>query len=187
MGGAPDQVEQHPAAPARALLVFAEPSLARVRLGRRLGELAAALDGVRVCDLYERYPDFFIDAAAERALLRQVELLVLVFPLRSYCLPSLLVEWIDTVLRGCHLPAARCWAIVGCEGAAEDYRPGRAHGRALADYLFGLEQTAASCGMAYLAPHAFYGADRAGPADIDAHASKLQGLLSRALGALHGT
>jgi glutathione-regulated potassium-efflux system ancillary protein KefF len=174
------------APPPRGLVIFAEPSLERVRLGRRLHELASALEGVQVRDLYELYPDFFIDAATERELLHQAALLVLVFQLRSYCLPALLVEWIDAVLSGSQLPTTRCWVIVGCPGAAADYRAGMAHGRSPADYLFCIEQTAAACGMGWIAPHVFYNADQAGTGDIDAHALKLERMIAETLGAVHG-
>lgn len=194
---------QEPAPPApppapRALVVFADPALHRSRISRRVGEAARSLPGVEVHDLYELYPDFFIDAKRERARVKEAGLLVFVFQLGWYGMPSLLKEWFDTVFRpeweregSQRLLGKACWAAVACNSQPGDYRAGGRHGRPLTDFLLPLEQTARACGMRWLEPHIFYGADRADAAAADAHAGALRELLGKRLseleGARHGT
>ena len=62
--------------------------------------LVAALEGlgVEVRSLYDRYPDFDIDAAAEQAALDARRLVVWLHPLYWYGVPALLKHWFDTVL-----------------------------------------------------------------------------------------
>ena len=57
----------------RILVLYAHPAPHRSRINSRLAEAARALEGVLVHDLYETYPDFFIDVRREQALLEQVE------------------------------------------------------------------------------------------------------------------
>jgi glutathione-regulated potassium-efflux system ancillary protein KefF len=189
---------QDPAAPAappapRALVVFADPALHRSRISRCVGEAARSLPGVEVHDLYELYPDFFIDARRERQLVKQARLLVFVFQLGWYGMPSLLKEWFDTVFRpeweqegSQRLLGKACWAAVACNSQPEDYRVGGRHGRPLLDFLLPLEQTARACGMRWIAPHVFYGADRADPAAASAHAAALRELLAQRLSEVEG-
>lgn len=182
--------------PTDALVVFADAALHRSRLGRLVGEAARSLPNVAVRDLYELYPDFFIDARAERALLQDAPLLIFVFHLGWYGMPSLLKEWFDTVFRtdwasgagagGC-LDGKRCWAIVDCNDDAADYPPDGRHGRPLTDLLLPLEMTARACGMVWMAPHIHYAANRADAQAIDAHTRKLHAMISHELGGAHGT
>ncbi|MCC2957492.1 NAD(P)H-dependent oxidoreductase [Massilia sp. IC2-477] len=172
----------------RALVVFADPSLHRSRISRRVAEAVAALPGVQVQDLYQLYPDFYIDVRRERSLLKAAPLVVFVFQLAWYTMPALLKEWFDNVLKPewtqppGRLQGKAVFAAVACAGAAIDYRPGGVHGRPLEDYLAPLEQSARACGMDWLAPHVFYGADAQ---DLDAaarHADDLRSLLARHAG-----
>lgn len=173
----------------RALVVFADPSLHRSPTSRRVTEAVAALPGVRVQDLYQLYPDFYIDVRRERALLEAAPLVAFVFQLGWYAMPALLKEWFDTVFKPAwalappgRLRGKAAWAAVACAGLASDYRPGALHGRPLEDYLAPLQQTATACGMAWLAPHAFYeaSADDAGDAGVAARrAEELRTLLAQ--------
>ncbi|QOY92660.1 NAD(P)H-dependent oxidoreductase [Massilia sp. UMI-21] len=177
----------------RALVVFADPSLHRSRISRRVAEACASLPGVRVRDLYQLYPDFYIDVRAERALLEEAPLLVFVFQLGWYAMPALLKEWFDSVFkpewaapcdgnRPRRLQGKTAFAAVACAGSARDYRAGGAHGRPLEDYLAPLEQSVKACGMAWLAPHPFYGADSTDAEAAARHAGDLRALLARHAG-----
>jgi glutathione-regulated potassium-efflux system ancillary protein KefF len=48
-----------------------------------------------VRSLYELYPDFDIDHAAERAVLEKAKLVVWLHPLYRYGLPALMKHWLD--------------------------------------------------------------------------------------------
>jgi len=159
MTAATDTLESPPAAP-RALVVCADPTLHRSGIGRQVAAAAAGLPGVQLRDLYQLYPDFYIDVRGERALLASAPLLVFAFRLSWYAMPALLKEWCDTVLAPAWAGAApprlggkALLAAVACDSRAEDYRPGARHGRPLEDYLAPLAQTAHACGMRWLDPH----------------------------------
>lgn len=183
----------------RALVVFADPSLHRSRVSRRVAEAVAGLPGVQVRDLYQLYPDFYIDVRRERELLKAAPLVVFVFQLAWFAMPALLKEWFDTVFKpGWRQDAGRpgrlhgklAWAAVACTGSAADYQHGAGNARPLADYLAPLEQSARVCGMDWLAPHVFYGADSGDAAAPDRHADELRLLLARHAGIAgdrHGT
>jgi len=57
----------------RALVVFADSSLHRSRISRRIADALAGLPGVQVQDLYQLYPDFYIDVRRERELLKELD------------------------------------------------------------------------------------------------------------------
>ncbi len=184
----------------RALVVFADPSLHRSRISRRVADAAASLPGVQVQDLYQLYPDLYIDVRRERALLHAAPLVVFVFQMAWYAMPALMKEWCDSVLKpewagpNGRLAGKAVFAAVACNSRLDDYRPGGAHGRPLEDFLVPLEQTARACGMRWLAPHVFYGADHPDQAAADRHADALRALLAAHAGlpdtipgAPHGT
>jgi len=182
-----------------ALVVFADPSLHRSRISRRVAEAVAGLPGVQVQDLYQLYPDFYIDVRRERALLKAAPLVVFVFQLAWYAMPALLKEWFDTVFkpewmahegRPGRLSGKSAWAAVACPGLEAGYRAAGIHARPLEDYLAPLEQSARACGMDWLAPHVFYGAaagsnlaaDPDYAAAAERHADELRRLLARHAG-----
>ncbi len=175
----------------RALVVFADPSLQRSRISRRVADSIAALPGVEVRDLYQLYPDFYVDVRRERGLLKAAPLVLFVFQLSWYAAPALLKEWLDTVLkpewagRPGRLQGKRAFAAVACAGGREEYRPGGLHGRPLEDYLVPLAQASMACGMEWLAPHPFYGADNSGLEAADRHAHELRARLAQLAGIEH--
>ena len=184
-----------------ALVVFADPALHRSRISRAVAEAARSLPDVAVQDLYELYPDFYVDVRRERALLKEADLVIFAFQLSWYAMPSLLKEWFDAVLKpewaadgaNPRLRGKACWAAVGCNSLPGDYRPGARHGHPLGEYLAPLEQTARSLGMRWIEPEIFYGAEHAEPQAVDAYAARLRTLLAGHLerlaleGASHGT
>jgi glutathione-regulated potassium-efflux system ancillary protein KefF len=161
----------------RVLVLYAHPSPHRSRVNRRLAEAARALEGVLLHDLYETYPDFFIDVAREQALLAQAELVVFLHPIRWYGMPSLMKEWVDSVLEAgwAYGPGAIAlrskgyWLAVSTGSPEEAYRPGERHGRPFDAYLPPFEQTARLCGMHWWPPHILHGANDANEAAIEAH------------------
>ena len=173
----------------RALVVFADPSLHRSRISRRVADAVASLPGVRVQDLYQLYPDFYIDVRRERELLKSAPLVVFVFQLAWYAMPALLKEWFDTVVKpewaqqqSGRLHGKSAFAAVACASSAADYQEGGRHGRPLEDYLAPLAQSVRACGMDWLAPHVFYGADAADAAAAALHADELRAQLAQRAG-----
>lgn len=175
--------------PPRILVLYAHPAAHRSRINRRLADAARALDGVLVHDLYETYPDFFIDVAREQALLEQAELLVLLHPIRWYGMPSLLKEWVDSVLLpgwaygpgGTRLRGKGYWLAVTTGSPQDAYQPGERHGRPFEAFLPPFEQTALLCGMEWWPPHILHGANGAPDEAIDSHVAAFRARLQQFL------
>jgi glutathione-regulated potassium-efflux system ancillary protein KefF len=158
---------------AEILIVAAHPELAHSR--------------VAVHDLYARYPDYFIDVAAEQAALRDARLVVWLHPVHWYAMPPLMKLWLDEVLAfgwaygpgGRALCGKDLWLVASTGGPASSYRPD-GHNRYVFDaFLRPCEQTAAVVGMRWLPPLVLHGAHRVDDAGLDAHAAQfVQRLLS---------
>ncbi|GET06203.1 NADPH-quinone reductase [Ligilactobacillus agilis] len=72
------------------------PNLATSRVNRAL--VAGLSSDIEVRDLYQLYPDFKIDVAAEQQVLAKSDRIVWQFPLYWYSSPALLKQWQDLVL-----------------------------------------------------------------------------------------
>jgi glutathione-regulated potassium-efflux system ancillary protein KefF len=176
---------------ARVLVIYAHPAPHRSRVNRRLADAARDLPTVHVHELYEAYPDFYIDAGLEHQLVTAADILVFLHPIRWYSMPALLKEWFDTVLdpawayasRGAALRDKAFWLVVTTGGAEDAYRAGGAHGRPFADFLPPFEQTAAVCGMRWLEPLVMHGAANADDEAIAAHVAAFRARLESYAGA----
>lgn len=163
--------------PKNILVLYAHPSSHLSRVNRRLAEAARAIAGVRVHDLYDTYPDFYIDVAREQALMEAADVVVFLHPLQWYSMPSLLKEWTDTVLQsgwaygpgGMALAGKVYWLAATTGSAQEAYSAGGAHGRPFAQYLPPFEQTARLCHMRWENPHILHGAHQVDEAALQAH------------------
>ena len=80
------------------LVLFAHLAIGRSKINRALRDAVADLPRVRVHDLLETYPDFYIDAAREQALLRDADLVVFQHPIYWHGLPAIMKHWLDVVL-----------------------------------------------------------------------------------------
>lgn len=153
---------------ASCLLVVAHPRLDRSVVNAGLVRSATALQEVEVHDLYEAYPDFQIDVAAEQERLLRHDVIGVQFPLFWYSVPALLKEWFDLVwlhgfAYGGHAPRLAgkvlfCAASTG--GDAESYRQDGRNGYTVEEFLRPLERTAALCRMRWATPHLLHDAPR---------------------------
>lgn len=171
----------------RIHILYAHPTPHRSRVNRRLAEAAQAVPNVRLHNLYETYPDFYIDVRREQAMLEESDLIVFQHPIQWYSMPSLLKEWVDVVLEygwaygpeGTALRGKDFWLVVTTGSIEEAYRPGGYHGHEFPAFLPPIQQTALLCGMRWLPPLILHGAHKVDDAAIDAHLSAyLQRLVS---------
>jgi glutathione-regulated potassium-efflux system ancillary protein KefF len=166
---------------AEILVIAAHPQLDHSRATRTLMEAAARLDPARVAvrDLYALYPDYFIDVAAEQALLAQARLLVWLHPVHWYSMPPLLKLWLDEVFAfgwaygpgGRALVGKQLWLAASTGGPQASYQPDGYNRYFFDAFMHPNEQTAALCGMRWLPPLVLHGAHRADQAELDAHAA----------------
>jgi putative NADPH-quinone reductase len=170
----------------RILVVYAHPTPHHSRVNRRLAEAARQVSNVHFDNLYETYPDFYIDVRQEQALLAEAQLIVFQHPIQWYSMPSLLKEWVDVVLEygwaygtgGTALRGKDFWLVATTGGAQESYQEGGYHGHEFPAFLPPMEQTALLCGMRWLPPFILHGAHQVGDAAIDRHVAAYRHFLA---------
>ncbi|MDB5918447.1 MAG: uncharacterized protein JWR40_2681 [Massilia sp.] len=180
--------------PNRLLVLYAHAAPHLSRVNRRLADAARLCEGVYLRDLYETYPDFYIDVAREQALVAQAEVLVFLHPFQWYGMPALMKEWVDCVLTegwaygagSSVMQGKGYWLVATAGGAADDYAVGERHGRPFADYLAPFEQTAALCGMQWIEPYILHAAHAVDAATVDAHVERFGELLRSLAGKTAG-
>jgi glutathione-regulated potassium-efflux system ancillary protein KefF len=161
----------------RIYLLAAHPHWRESRVNRRLLAAAREVEGVDVNDLYTSYPDYAIDADAERERLARADLLVLMHPIHWYSMPPLQKLWLDDVLRygwaygtgGTALAGKALWLAATTGGPEASYHPSSYNRYFFDAFLPPYEQTAALCGMRFLPPLMLHGARTASASEVDAH------------------
>jgi glutathione-regulated potassium-efflux system ancillary protein KefF len=145
------------------LVIHAHPYPRTSRAGAALLAAIRDLPSLEVRSLYELYPDFDIDVAAEQAALERADVVALMHPLYWYAAPAILKHWFDTVLvedwahaerQGAKLKGKDCQWIV-TTGDEKSYGPGAPTPI--------IEQIARACGMKWLEPFVVGSADRLSP------------------------
>jgi glutathione-regulated potassium-efflux system ancillary protein KefF len=142
------------------LVLYAHPYPDRSRANRALLESLDGLADVQVRSLYDLYPDFTIDVAAEQAALGAASLIVWQHPLFWYTTPALLKLWFEKVLTlgwawgpgGDALRGKRCLWVVTTGGDARDYSPDGIHRHPFDAFCGVVRQTVEFCNMEWLAP-----------------------------------
>nr|VFK31662.1 MAG: Kef-type potassium/proton antiporter accessory protein, CPA2 family [Candidatus Kentron sp. MB]VFK32745.1 MAG: Kef-type potassium/proton antiporter accessory protein, CPA2 family [Candidatus Kentron sp. MB]VFK77304.1 MAG: Kef-type potassium/proton antiporter accessory protein, CPA2 family [Candidatus Kentron sp. MB] len=147
------------------LVLFVHPHPRRSRVNRVLREAICDLPGLHVQDLYEEYPDFYVQVEREQALLEAHELIVFQHPVYWYSAPALLKEWQDMVLqygwaygkKGDALHGKRWLQAVTMAGSPESYHQEGQQRFSITEFLRPYEATAYTCGMVWLPPFLTYG------------------------------
>ena len=148
------------------LVVYAHPYPRLSRAGAALLFAIEGLAATQVRSLYDLYPDFDVDAAAEQKALSRAGLVVWLHPMHWYGVPGLLKHWFDTVLvkgwaygeGGDALAGRDCLWAVTTGGDEEAFSPAGRHARPFGDFVAPIERTARYCGMNWLAPYVIHGA-----------------------------
>lgn len=175
------------------LVVLAHPYPNRSRANGALTRALDGLEGIAVRSLYDLYPDFTIDAAAEREALARASIVVWQHPIYWYSTPALLKLWFEKVLTpgwawgpgGDALRGKRCLWVVTTGGDGLDYFPSGIHGYPFDAFVPPMRQTAEFCGMVWLEPLVIHEARRLDDAELDACGVRYRALLT-ALGAREG-
>lgn len=183
----------------RILILFAHPKFEKSRTNKALVQGVKDLPGVTFHDLYESYPDFYIDIAHEQALLAQHEVIIWHHPLYWYSCPPLLKQWIDVVLEfgWAYGPEAKglqgktCLQVITAGGSEKVYCAEGKNLYSINEFLRPFEQTARLCGMEYLAPFAVMGTHKLSEEDLTKYCAQYQQIMDflmqgRALQSLKG-
>jgi glutathione-regulated potassium-efflux system ancillary protein KefG len=145
---------------ARVLILFAHPALEKSRVNRRLIAAVQNLEDVTINDLYEEYPDFYIDVKREQELLLSHDVIVFQHPFYWYSCPALLKQWEDLVLQygfaygaqGTKLEGKWALTAITAGGSLSAYERGGNNFFTIRELLTPFEQTVRLCGMVYLPP-----------------------------------
>jgi glutathione-regulated potassium-efflux system ancillary protein KefG len=144
------------------------------------------LSDVTFNNLYESYPDFYIDIVREQQMLMMHDIIVWQHPFYWYSSPALLKEWFDLVLqhgfaygeKGRALEGKTVLSVVSTGGRREVYsREGRNH-YSLNQFLVPFKQSANLCRMDYLPPYIVHGSHTITDVEIDQHVKQYIQLLT---------
>jgi len=170
----------------RILILFAHPAFHKSRINKKLVEAIPGMEGVTFHNLYEHYPDFFIDVKKEQDLLEKHDILIWHHPFYWYSCPALLKEWIDLVLehnyaygqKGRALEGKKAISVISTGGRKEVYSEKGANHYTMNQFLAPFHQTATLCRMEYLPPYVIHGSHKIMPDEIDRYAEKYKKLLA---------
>ena len=165
----------------RHLIVHAHPRPAESTVTAGLLAQLSAQPDTAVRSLYNLYPDFDIDVAAEQQALQAADVVVFVSPVYWYTVPGLLKHWFDTVLThgwayghgGTALRGKTAWWVASAGAPAAEYTPAGQHGRPLTEFTPVVEHVARYCGMRWRAPFVVHAGHHASAAELAAHHSEL--------------
>ena len=167
------------------LILFAHPALQRSRVNLRLIDGLDTIEGVTFHDLYEHYPDLYIDIEREQQLLTEHDIIIMHHPFYWYSTPAILKEWQDLVLQhgwaygheGDALAGKILFNAITTGGPEEAYCAGGYNRFTLRQLLAPLEQTATLCRMEWLPPFTVLGTHLMTPTTISEHARDYHRLL----------
>ncbi len=145
-------------------LLFAYPFPHRSKVNSALLEGVQDIPGVHVNDLYERYPDFYIDIEREQQVLRKTDLLVVQHPLYWYSAPAMFKQWQDVVLEygfafgagGDALKGKDFMSVITAGQSRASYQSEGHNCHVIDEILTPYKCMANHCGMGYLDPVVVY-------------------------------
>jgi len=174
------------------LVLYAHPHPDRSIGGKALLEAVRDLPRLEVRSLYDLYPDFAIDAAAERAALATARLVVWQHPMYWYGVPALMKLWFEVVLTegwafGTRqaLAGKDCMWVATTGGGPDAFSPNGRHAYPFETFVPPVRQTARYCGMNFLDPVVVHGAHRLDASALALRSAEYRKILAE-YGARHG-
>ncbi|WP_347838153.1 NAD(P)H-dependent oxidoreductase [uncultured Draconibacterium sp.] len=149
----------------RILILFAHPAYHKSRINKTLINAIKDLDGVTINNLYEKYPDFFIDIPVEQELLTNHDIIIWQHPFYWYSAPALVKEWMDLVLQhgfaygtqGRALEGKWALSSISTGGRKEVYCTEGKNHYTINEFLAPFHQSVNLCRMQYLPPFVVHG------------------------------
>ncbi|WP_319480365.1 NAD(P)H-dependent oxidoreductase [uncultured Draconibacterium sp.] len=149
----------------KILILFAHPAFQKSLINKTLMEAIKDLEGVTINNLYEKYPDFFIDVPVEQKLLTEHDIIIWHHPFYWYSAPAIIKEWMDLVLQhgfayGTHGRALEGkWAMscISTGGRKEVYSAEGKNRYTINQFLAPFIQSASLCRMINLPPFVVHG------------------------------
>ncbi len=147
------------------VVIFAHPNPSISKAQKALYKAIHSMAGVEIRDLYQLYPDFYINVKAEQEALRKADLIIFQHPIYWYSTPALLKEWQDAVLEqgfaygpgGVALKGKDFLQVISSGGLESAYHRQGSNRFLLPELLRPFEATAWLCGLHYHKPFAIQG------------------------------
>jgi len=147
------------------LVLFAHPAIHKSKVNSNLINTLNSLDHVTVHNLYQTYPDFYIDIKQEQELLAHHDIIIWQHPFYWYSAPAIIKEWLDLVLEhgfaygqgGTALAGKTVLSVISTGGSRETYSKDGFNRYPITQFLLPFAQTAYLCGMTYLPPFVVHG------------------------------
>lgn len=171
----------------KILILFAHPAFHKSKINKALIESVLHEPGITVNNLYEKYPDFYIDIVGEQQVLLEHDIIVWQHPFYWYSGPALLKEWFDLVLqhgfaygvKGRRLEGKKAMSVITTGGRREVYATqGRNH-FTINEFLIPYRQSANLCLMDYLPPFVVHGAHTITAEEIKNEAAHFKKLMQQ--------
>jgi glutathione-regulated potassium-efflux system ancillary protein KefG len=170
---------------ARVLIQFAHPALSKSKVHSSLINYCRNINDVTFNDLYEKYPDMFIDVAAEQKLLLQHDIILFQHPFYWYSSPAIIKQWLDLVLehnwaygtRGNALVGKKMGCVISCGGGPDTYQETGRNRYSVNQFLLPFDQTAHLCKMEYLPPFVVHGTHRITKDELMRYAEQYRAIL----------
>jgi glutathione-regulated potassium-efflux system ancillary protein KefG len=149
----------------KILILFAHPAFRKSRINKSLITSIEGLKGVTINNLYEKYPDFFIDIKVEQKLLLEHDIIIWHHPFYWYSAPAIIKEWMDLVLEhgfaygttGRALEGKWSLSVISTGGRQEVYCASGSNHFTVNQFLAPFNQSANLCRMKYLPPFVVHG------------------------------
>lgn len=169
----------------RILIIFAHPAVRKSRVNRKMIDAVHGLENVTINDLYENYPDFYIDIIKEQQLLMLHDIIVWHHPFYWYSAPALMKEWFDLVLqhgfaygeKGKALEGKSAVSVLTTGGRKEVYSEKGRHRFTVNQFLIPVKQSAILCLMNYLPPFVVHGSYTMSTEEIERYAFQYKNLI----------
>jgi glutathione-regulated potassium-efflux system ancillary protein KefF len=168
-------------------VILAHPYPHQSHVNRVLADALRGLPDLDLRALYDLYPDFDIDVAAEQSALEQAALVVWMHPVYWYSVPALMKHWFDKVLAfgfaygegGNALAGKHCFWVPSTGGKPDDFAPEGLHAQPFEAFVAPIEYTARFCGMTWEPPYIVHGANAMDERAAIQHATALTQRLSQ--------
>ena len=169
----------------RILILIAHPALEKSRINRQLIKSIQDIENIWVNNLYENYPDFYIDVVKEQQLLQLHDIIIWQHPFYWYSAPALLKEWFDMVLqhgfaygkKGDALKGKKVFSVISTGGPKDVFLEKNKNQFTINQFLAPYKQSANLCRMDYLPPFVVHGSHTIQKHNIDILANQYKNLL----------
>lgn len=170
----------------KILIVFAHPAYQKSRINKALINEVKGIEGVSINNLYEKYPDFFIDVPVEQKLLLEHDIIIWHHPFYWYSAPAIIKEWMDLVLQhgfaygtsGHALEGKWAMQVISTGGSKDVYCKTGSNHFTINQFLAPYSQSANLCKMKYLPPFVVHGSHTLTERDLQMHANDYKRMIT---------